>query len=235
MLPHAFTLLLRALACLLVPGLAAAGWLAGADLGFGFEPGVEHRLVLEAMAARPVSSVLTFSGFIAAALPGLDNPGLARYGLAVETRRARFGLELGLAHEEWSSWTAGENRALLLLSARPARSWTCAVGAAWRVPVFGRTYHSPFVWRADAAELNLAYRLSWRFLSTGRLSAAAYLANTDRSSFRNPQQLPLGLVVNYEASRWTVCARLGTGIKGLSSALFSPAELDAHLGVERGF
>jgi len=225
------------LLCLLT---AVAGqWQAGVDIGYRFEPGVENRLLLEGSATRPVSSRLTLTGYLSAALPGLDNPGLARYGVAASVRLAQpaeLGLELGLAHEQWPDWTAGENRATLLVTARPLAPLALGVGAAWRVPLHGADYHSPLVWCGDSPELNLAYRLDWRFLSRDRFSAAAYVANCDGSMFRNPQQVPFGLTLDYRpAAHTTLTARVGSGIKGMSSILFSLAELDAHLGVTRDF
>ncbi len=230
------------LCCLLVlaqTALAGAGWQAGVDVGYRCEPGVENRLALELSAERQLLAGLTARANFAAALPGLDNPGITRYGLAASVRLARpadLGLELGLAHEQWPDWAAGENRASLLITARPLAPLALGIGAAWRVPVHGAGYRSPLAWRGASAELNLAYRLTWRFLSRDRWRAAAYVANCDGSMFRNPQQVPFGLALEYApAARTRLTARIGSGIKGFSSILFSLAELDAHVGVTRDF
>lgn len=172
-------------------------------------------------------------------LAGLDNPGLARYGTFLRFQpnrleRAGLSLELALMHEEWSEWQIGENRFLAMLNFQPLSKFGLGLGGAWRSPVM-KNYHSPFIWRSEIEELNLAYRLWWRFLCRSGGNAAIFLANADRFSFHNPQQLPFGVQGALTLKRTAFTGSIGSAVNGLSGMLLSLSELELHLGVSRDF
>jgi len=208
----------------------------GVDWGLRHEAGVETRLLLTGLAEYRLCPRFVLSGL--GAWAGLDNPGIARYGLAAGFQfwEKRATIELELMHEEWSDWQTAENRLLGIVDVQPMARLGLGAGAAWRCPVIGPgRYHSPFLWQSAAAELNLAYRLWWEFLNRPAASAAVYLANADRFSFHTPQQLPLGLRLSIRRGPNTVSAQLGTALVGLSGLLLSWTELSCHLGMSREF
>jgi hypothetical protein len=226
------------LALALLAGCAAAhGLRAGADIGFRYEPGVETKLALSGMAEWSVNRRVTLTGLLAAA--ALDNAGLARYRFGVKSRvidAVSAGWELDVAHEEWSSWQTGENRVAGAVVARPFRKLELGLGAAWRVPVTGPSYRSPFVWQSDAPEWNYVYRIRWEFLNAPRMEATAFVANLDRFGMHTPQQFPFGVEGTFALKRGIrLTGRIGSAIKGLSGLLISLAELDAHLGVSHEY
>lgn len=209
-----------------------------AGLEFRYEPGVETRLLLfGGFEAASGSRAGVFGGF---ALGAIDNPGIARYGIGGSVTvldAVKLRLQGQVNHDEWSSWRAGENRAAGMIAAEPLRGLELGIGLAWRVPVYDSLrYCSPFIWSSEAPEWNYVYQLDWTFLQRDSTRIALWLANLDRLTIHNPQQLPFGVHASFAPRpRWRLNARLGSDIKGLSSLLFSLGELDLRLGISRDF
>ncbi|MEO0085970.1 MAG: hypothetical protein ABIK37_05005 [candidate division WOR-3 bacterium] len=211
---------------------------AAAEVGLRHEPGVETRLLLSALAHyRPLPQLALTSQ---ATLAGLDNTGLASYGLGVVLQPLPglpLQAALEAAHQQWSEWQTGENRASGLLTADPRPRFRLGVGAAWRVPLTGRgRWDSPLHWHSDMPEWNLVYLVCWHFLSYRDWHLAAFLSNLDRYGLTTPQQLPFGLeAAHHVRSQLLVQARVAASIKGLSGPLGSLGSISASVGVSGGY
>lgn len=205
-----------------------------AYLNLRLEPGVETRLLLASSAEWDfVERAKLFGGF---AVGVIDNPGIAHYGIGASVQVVDFAklrLQAQVNHDEWTSWQVGENRAAGMVFAEPLRGLELGIGLAWRAPIYDpEQYHSPFKWSSDAPEWNWVYRLDWTFLTRDGVRAELWLANLDRLTIHNPQQLPFGLRASYTAwQRWRLTAQIGSAIKGLSSLLFALTEFDLRFGV----
>jgi len=149
------------------------------------------------------------------------------------------GLTLRLAaqHQQWNDWQAGENRLLATLTAEPAAGLRLATGLVWRAPVFdAERYGSPFYWCTEVPERNLLYRVEWGFVRREQWQASGWLANFDRFTVHNPQQIPFGLRGAYNLGReWNLLGRCGTAINGLSGLILSLGEVAVEMGVQREF
>lgn len=203
------------------------------DLGLRHEPGVETRLLLAVTARYPVQPLAAVSGHIA--LAALDNSGLASFGLGLHLAplpRTPAAVELNVTHDQWPDWQAGENRFSGVVTAEPVPGLQLGFGAAWRVPLSDGHWSSPFVWRSDWPEWNLAYRIRWRFLNLPNWRVAAFAANLDGYGMPAAQQLPVGIEVTARLKhRLSLYWRIASSIKGLSGPLISLGDADARIGV----
>jgi hypothetical protein len=228
---------------LLVLAACAAAALAqfraapGLSLGFRHEQGVETRLVLAGSVVVPAGSRVELQAAAAAGV--LDNPGIAAYGVGagvVLFEPRKLHLAIGLEHEQWNDWQAGENRVLGMLAGCPVRSLELGVGAMRRAPVFDPTrYASPFHWTSAVPEWNLLYFVDWTFLRPAGAELALRIANQGLLQVHNPQQFPFclrGMVPM--GSGWRATALVGSAVNGFSGPMITFSELDAQLGVNRG-
>jgi len=174
------------------------------------------------------------------ALSLVQHNGLSALALGADASLLDFGdigLAAGVRHEQWNDWQAGENRAFGLVTAGPTRGLELAAGAAYRAPLFaaGR-YASPFNWQSPVPEWNLLYRVEWTFLRRKQAEVSAWIANVDRFTVHNPQQVPFGLRGAYNLGReWNLLGRCGTAINGLSGLILSLGEVAVEVGVQREF
>jgi hypothetical protein len=207
-------------------------------LGFRHEPGVETKMLVTGLADASLNPRLDLDA--ALGLGFMENNGIAGYALGARVQplaTRRLFVEARIQHQQWSDWRAGENRVLGLVRAEVSRRVRLSLGAAYRVPVFDPAcFASPFQWQSDAPEWNLLYGINWTFIERRRLSAFAFIANSDRMTLHNPQQVPLGLYGSYQLARGcSLCARARSGIVGISGALVSFSEFVFEAGVSRAF
>lgn len=217
---------------------ALPGQLFGtADLGIRHEPGVETRLVVAITARCSVHPLISVSGQMVAA--ALDNSGLASCGLGLRLtplQRIPAAVELDVAHDQWRDWQAGENRVSGIAVAEPMPGLQLGVGAAWRMPISAGRWSSPFCWRSDWPEWNLAYRFRWRFINVPDWKVAAFVANLDGCGMYAPQQLPFGIEMTRRLRpQLSLRSRLALSIKGMSGPLVSFGDIDARVGVTHAF
>jgi len=222
----------------LVLSLAAAGPSQTALIGVRHERGVETKMVGSLLADFPVGARALIYGAVAFSAP--RHAGLCGLGFGAEYRvLGAWDASLGAAlqHEQWNDWRAGENRVLVFASARPAENLRLGLGTALRLPVYEPArYWLPFYWHSDAPELNLMYEAEWLFLDLDRVSVSARVANIERLTVRNAQQFPFSLKTSWQvAPGWTVRARCGSCINGLSGLLLNFGETFADAGVKYEF
>lgn len=164
-----------------------------------------------------------------------DNSGLGGYAFRGQMglgRPKKIVLCLGYQHEEWRDWLVGENRAYLLFEFR--KEWFALdAGIGRRAPFFDRRgYCLPWWFSGATGEWNLLYRVECWPVRNKRFGFGLFLANISRHQMYNPQMFPGGIAGVYRLTTgMTVFGDIQSGIKGLSAALFSPAEVRLRLGM----
>jgi hypothetical protein len=138
------------------------------------------------------------------------------------------GIEIGLAHAQWSDWDASESRAWAMVFGELG-AVELGAGLAVRSPAAGTDV---FVLSGPAAELNLLYRAEWAFAQDSRKAVSVWVSNLSENDMHTPQQVPFGAAGTFRlAERWSLGARAGTGIKGLSALLLSFGDITTRVGV----
>lgn len=208
------------------------------DFGWQHETGVMSRATVTVSAWFPVTDRLALDAGAGFSL--FEHRGLAAWGAGARftfIERWRIAARVACQHEQWNDWRAGENRVIGTVQARPFRPVELEIGLAWRAPVFDpETYWSPLAWSSDVPELNIVYRLDWRFLEGPGWDVSVGAASFDGLHLRNPQHAGLYLVGRHRLDDgWRLFGRFGTAVKGVSSPLLSADGFTARLGVERDF
>ena len=217
--------------------LAATGRAAivsSALLGYRHEPGVESKMLAAVQAEVSAARFLKADAGLSFSLFQHNGLGEAGLGLgAALFRPAGLTLTLGVQHQQWNDWQAGENRVLATLEAGPVYGFDAGLGLVRRVPVFGSGYGSPLAWSGGAAEWNLLYRLRWRFLQQEGWWLRAGFSTYDRLTAHSPQQFPFEVDGAYRVrDNLEVVAGAGTAVVGYSGGLISLHEVEVTVGVK---
>ncbi len=197
------------------------------DLAIGYqgERGVEAKGLVNAGFDVDLFSFLTLDGVISFSF--VQHSGFNGYGLG-----ARFAypplrwlnLTIGVQHNQWNDWHAGENRQFFLIRSQPIGALGIGLGLCRRDQVF------------FPPEYNVVYLLSWRFFQNERLRLFAELSNYERLEIENPQQFPFGISGVYQLSPdWQIFAVCRSAINGFSTGLVSFTEIKAELGLKYGW
>jgi len=226
------------LAALLVWTVTASATEVTLVSGWHHERGVESKSVTTLGLAHCPFPRLGLEASLSVAL--FEHAGISgwRLGAAYRFTDAWNATALAeLQHDQWNDWRIGENRALALLAASPLRPVSIRAGAAWRAPILDPDrYASPFAWRSEMPEWNLAYGAEWRFLDCPGLAASAAVSNLAPTRFYNPQHVAIRLEGSLRLDpAWRLALRLGTAVKGLSAMLLSVNEFTAEVGMSHDF
>ncbi|MEO0069235.1 MAG: hypothetical protein ABIK18_00355 [candidate division WOR-3 bacterium] len=229
------------------------------SLGYRGERGVEAKGILGIGLQTELCRFLSLEGGFAGSF--IQHNGVSGYAVKGKLsfpNLKRLSFNIGLAHNQWNDWQAGENSIFSLFffqpdinSCKPKGSGfaTCqgrvpyilqpdiiGLGVSWRQPVFDPSrFTQPWIYTGGPGEWNLLYLFQWQLFQINNIKATAELSNYNLLEIKNPQQLPFGFRVRYWLSP-SLELFLGcrTAINGLSTFLISFPELHADIGVKYG-
>lgn len=202
------------------------------SLGYQGERGVEAKGLLNAGFDADLFSFFTLDGVISFSFA--QHNGLNGYALS-----ARFvyppcrwlNLTIGVQHNHWNDWQAGENRQFLLIRSQPISAVGLGFGFCRREPVFDP--NGAHLLRAAPVEYNIVYSVNWWFFKTEKMSLAWVLSNYERLEIENPQRFPFGFNGLYRLSpEWTILGCCRSAINGFSTGLISLTDFKVELGLK---
>ncbi len=224
----------------LLPGLsissAGAGTTFSPDLHIGYqgEKGTLARGVIGGGASVGLNPWLQVAGGLSLSL--FQHNGVSAYGLhagITPPALERLNVKIGLQHEQWQDWRAGENRLFSTVLFLPAPALQLGIGICRRYPIYDSIrFRQPWLWRSPVPEWNLIYHLEWKFFASAGFSASLGMNNLPGLTFYNPQQFPAYLNASYQTGPgWRVFVRGLTAINGFSTGLISLSGVEAIIGV----
>lgn len=218
----------------MVVGACGGSFQPDFQLGYRVEPGVEQKGFAVLGGRVMVNNWFALDAGVYG--NSGENSGLGGYALSGEfglPEASDLNLRLGVQHEEWRGWQAGENRAFFMFQLTGLGRFEGGTGIAWRQGVFGTArYQQPWVFSGPAGEWNLLYQVKWTVWQKGTGELGLFLSNINRHQIYNPQMFPFGVRAGYPvAPNWLMFGIVQSAVKGFSAALFSFSPVEVCLGV----